>query len=368
MKSNEKMKVLLCSPKNGTGGIASWTNHILNYYSNLDQPDINLRLLSMDRKIYVKEGERSSRRLYYGFVEYSEIIKNICNETKANHYNMVHLVSSASLSLLKDIVILRKMKRRKIETAVHFRFGRIPKLFQHPNWETRLLKKVIKLTKRVIVIDEASYNTLKQQGYNNIYYLPNPVSTAIQPIIDNNPDIERKPRTLLFAGHVIKTKGVFELIEACKQIPDIKLKMIGLVNPDVKKLIDEQVKPDAESWLSMPGNLPFEDVIKEMLSCSVFVLPTYTEGFPNVILESMACGCSIVTTPVGAIPEMLDIHGEEQCGVCVEVKDVDGLRDAIQEMLDNPEYAASMGAKAQKRVNEMYAMPVVWKRLVEIWK
>lgn len=368
MESIKKIKVLLCSPKKGKGGITSWTNHILNYYASLSQPKVDLHLLAMDRKLYVNESLSVFGRLFYGYKDYAEIIKSINRETKQNHYDMVHVVSSASLSLLKDIIILRKMKRSQIETAIHFRFGRIPELFQHPNWETMLLKKVVKLTKRVIVIDEASYNTLKQQGYDNVYYLPNPVSPAIQSIINNNSSIERKPRTLLFAGHVIKTKGVFELIEACKQIPDIKLKMIGLVTPDIQKLIDEQVKPDAESWLSMPGNLPFEEVIKEMLSCSVFVLPTYTEGFPNVILESMACGCPIVTTPVGAIPEMLDIHGEEKCGVYVKVKDVDGLRNAIQYMLDNPEYAASIGAKAQKRVNEMYAMPKVWDNLCAIWK
>jgi glycosyltransferase involved in cell wall biosynthesis len=60
---------------------------------------------------------------------------------------------------------------------------------------------------------------------------------------------------------------------------------------------------------------------------AIFVLPTYTEGFPNVILECMASGCPIITTPVGAIPDMLQFGSTQACGACVDVKDVQGLKN-----------------------------------------
>ena len=44
---------------------------------------------------------------------------------------------------------------------------------------------------------------------------------------------------------------------------------------------------------------------KDYAQADLFVFPSYSEGFPNVILESMAAGCAIVTTNVGAIPQML---------------------------------------------------------------
>ena len=66
-----------------------------------------------------------------------------------------------------------------------------------------------------------------------------------------------------------------------------------------------------------------------LLSASdVFVLPSYTEGFPNVIIEAMAMGKPIIATSVGAIPEMLD----EGCGVVVPPKDADSLQKALQKV------------------------------------
>ena len=81
----------------------------------------------------------------------------------------------------------------------------------------------------------------------------------------------------------------------------------------------------------------------------------------------MACACPIVTTRVGAIPEMLDIAQGDNYGLCVEPKNVAQLKTAIEKMLDDRVYALQSGANAQQRVNALYSMPSVWKQLEDIW-
>lgn len=105
-----------------------------------------------------------------------------------------------------------------------------------------------------------------------------------------------------------------------------------------------------------------------MMACSVFVLPTYSEGFPNVILESMACGCAIIASNVGAIPEMLAINSQKPCGICIEPRNKKELKKAIEFILDHPDIAQEYGKRAKERVFREYSIDSVWLRMVKIWK
>ncbi len=368
---NNKLKVLLVAPYGGVpGGISRWTGHLMKYYNEIGKNDCQLDVVSMGRSTFVNINSNPFYRVWAGVKDYRGIFRNFKNALKQEEYNVMHLTSSASWSLAKDIYMLKYAQKKGVKTVIHFRFGRIPGLFVQNNWEYKLLIKVLKLADKIVVIDQASFDTLADAGYQNVVNLPNPVSPQVSTFVEEHKsNFERTERTLLFAGHVVPTKGVYELVEACKDISNIRLKMIGTLYPGIKdELLKKAEKNGDNSWLEICGERPYEEVLAEMMKCGVFVLPTYTEGFPNVILESMACGCPIVTTPVGAIPEMLDINGPDKCGICVPPQDANALKEAILFMLDNKDYASQCGEKARKRVNEQYSMDIVWTKLLEVWK
>jgi glycosyltransferase involved in cell wall biosynthesis len=368
MQKLSKIDILLCSPYNGgIGGISRWTDHILAYYEQ-NKSD-NLNLSHYYETIPGGNADYSLwKRSIIGVKNYSRIYRGLVKHLQVHNFDVVHFCSSASLSLLKDIILLKAAKNRGVKSVIHFRFGRIPDLYQKRNWECKLLNICIKLADKIVVIDQMSYDTLLKEGYNNIELLPNPLSPKVLEIIEQNKHIEKEERKIVFAGHCIQTKGIFELIEACREIDNIKLKMIGFVSEETRAMLLEKAGENSIIWLKIAGEQDYETTIKEMLSAGVFVLPTYTEGFPNVILESMACACPIVTTKVGSIPEMLDIANGENHGICIEPKNMEQLREAIQKMLNDRKYALKCGLNAQKRVNEIYSMPIVWNELQNIWK
>lgn len=344
-----------------------WAQSIIDYHSS-HSSDVHIQVSSYDRMVRENLGGENGlmKRVWYGVSDYWGAIKNTRNQLKNHYFDVLHLCTSASISLFKDILVLKIAKSRGVRTVVHFHFGRIPELAGRNNWEWKLIQYVMKIANAVVTMDMKSYCALENHGYN-IHYLPNPLSLSIMEQISSyKATTAKEDRKLCFAGHVIRTKGVFELVEACKGIEGIKLHIIGKVTPEMRRDM-EQMAGDSD-WLIFEGEVDHQVVIREMLSSSVFVLPSYTEGFPNVILESMACGCAIVTTPVGAIPEMLDIASSAPCGLCCEPKDVEGLRRNIQFFLDHPVEARQYADRAVKRVNEMYAIPKVWEQLVKIWK
>lgn len=358
------MRILLASPYGGVpGGISRWTEHIMNYYESLSEKHCILELLPMGRSRFVNVNSGKLYRLRSALVDYRKILSSFNAMLKNDKFDVMHLTSSASISLLKDLLMITKAKSEGIRTIVHFRFGRIPELAQKQNWEWRLLARVVRKADTVIVLDKSSYDTLLGAGFTNIEILPNPVSPKVVDIVRRNTDIVREKNTVLFAGHVVRTKGVFELVEACNGLSDVTLKMVGHVEDSMREVLLQM----AECQVDIVGEMPYEDVIREMLRCDVFALPTYTEGFPNVILESMAAGCSIVTTSVGAIPQMLEEEDGNKCGLIISPQNVNELKTALSNMLTDDLLKQECRTNAKHRVTERYSMDSIWKQLLSIW-
>jgi glycosyltransferase involved in cell wall biosynthesis len=89
----------------------------------------------------------------------------------------------------------------------------------------------------------------------------------------------------------------------------------------------------------MLGRLPSERVGTWMRAADVFCLPSYSEGCPNVVLESLSCGCPIVATSVGGIPEICD----DRSSLLVPARDAKSLCVALETSLAKPWDRNSIG-------------------------
>ncbi len=359
-------KVLLCSPKGVPGGISQWTENILACAAG-DSSSVVLEWFYPELK---ESGGISPtsflKRLSRGLRTYIPFITALRKRISENSYDVAHFATSGGLSFLRDYLALKACKKRGINTVVHLHFGRMPQILANGGWEKKLFERIIPYTDRFVPIDNPSYTALTGHGLNNAVNIPNPLSPKVAKLVAAVPDTVRDSRSVLFVGHVIPTKGVGELVDACSRIEDVKLTLLGLYDEETKTDILNRIPESARDRITFMGNRPLEDVIAAMKKCSVFVLPSYTEGFPNVIIESMACACPIIATPVGAIPDMLDANGNA-CGIIVPVKDTDALEKAIKEVIHNPEAAAEMGERAKRRVEELYYIDKVWTQLKELW-
>lgn len=364
------MKVLLVSPYSDklVGGIINWTKYIVNYQRE-HRVDINLTLLNNENATQVFGATNLVKRLFAGIFNYLPILRQFKDKVCNEHFDVAHICTSGSWGLVRDILVVKAAKKKDVRTVAHMHFGRIPQILCSGTWERWLLKRLVSQVDCVAVMDKSSLAALQESGYKNVRFVPNPLSTEVQQLIDGLGEVEREPRKIVFAGHVLASKGVRELIEACREIYQVKLVILGKVSDDAfREQLYQIGGVNSKYWLSIPGNKPFKEVLQEMKSCGIFVLPSYSEGFPNVILESMACGCPIVSTSVGAMPEMLGIDSEKPCGVCVPKQNVEALRDAIIALLSEPKKAKELGENARQRVNEQYAISKVWAQLMEVWK
>ena len=310
-------------------------------------------------------------RILTGVIVYSKLVYQTFNLILQYRPTVLHITSSATLGLIKDIIIIKLAKLLKTPTVIHWHFGRIPELAKIQNWEWKFLKYVVKNSDTSIVIDKKSYETLLAQGLNNVENIPNPIPF----------DIEQKARDIfgqnsirssgkvLFVGHVIRDKGVFELVEACSDIPEIQeLIIIGPYEEDIKnQLITLSKKKKDGNWLKLLGQQNKDYVLYSMEKSQILILPSYTEGFPNVVIEAMAMGCAVIATNVGAIPEMINYGNENTCGICVPPQNAEKLKDAIIELIKNSENAFKMGHSGIEKVLNNYTLDIVVKQYSRVW-
>ena len=145
------------------------------------------------------------------------------------------------------------------------------------------------------------------------------------------PNIKLGPRSnvinskkILFVGTDWKRKGGPDLLEAFRRIrdkhPDAVLNIIGC-KPEI-----------AEQGVNIIGRVARDDIHQYMSEARMFVLPTIHEAFGIVLVEALHFGLPIVSTTVGAVPEMVihDINGFR-----VQPGDVDALANAMDELLSD---------------------------------
>lgn len=363
-----KTRVLFVAPRWGllTGGIGKWACSILGYYNSImDSTDIELIHCVNRRSKQTWGVEGFIKRVITGMSNYLPVIIEVRNKLKQSHCRVVHSCTSCSMGLFRDLIITHLAHKYGAKSVVHFHCGSIPYIMQSSSWQHKYLERLLHKVDWAIVMDRKSHEVLQNKGYVNVKYIPNPLSLETQKLIDEYKSVPRVPGKIVFVGQVLRTKGVMELADACRDIPNVTVEYVGhLPESEFAEALKE--KTNADNFV-LRGAIPYPDVIQEMLSAAMFVLPTYTEGFPNVIIESMACGCPIITCPVGAIPEMLSIESDEPCGICVPSQNVEELREAIEYVLEHPSESATMGERARQRVYAEYSVDKVWEELAEVW-
>jgi glycosyltransferase involved in cell wall biosynthesis len=195
-----------------------------------------------------------------------------------------------------------------------------------------------------------------------IVVLPNPVDCdLIRPPDD---PAQRQAEDVLFLGDFSRRKGVRDLLAAAPAVlqrhPAARFVLAGGAPPaDVAA----QAEPLGAA-VQFPGFVRGADKVRWLQEAALLALPSYAEGLPVAVLEAMAAGLPVVTTPVGGVP---DIFRDGVNGLLTPPGDLPALADALSRLLADADLRQSMGRHNRQQALQQFAVPQYVQCLLEVY-
>jgi glycosyltransferase involved in cell wall biosynthesis len=146
---------------------------------------------------------------------------------------------------------------------------------------------------------------------------------------------------------------MLEVIKAAPLIhrnhPDVRFVIAGEKGSDYPALERLVKKLGAASYIKFAGLISTEEKIQLMQSCALYLQPSRFEGFGLAILESMSCGAAVVTTSVGAVPEVVG-----DTAIQVDVRSPESIAKQVNHLLSDRLLRKQLGENARRRAETIF--------------
>ena len=266
-------------------------------------------------------------------------------------YDIIHFhtVPNISMKIQLPVFLLAKLWRKKI--VLHLHVGN--QLTMKDIIKFRLAHWCMNKADRIILIANTFANFMEEYWYD--------VKTPKTVIYNACEKVESKPyeknnKNILFAGRFTENKAADILIKAFAIIhnkyPDWRLQILAK-GPEEEKCRKMIYKLGLKDKVELPGFVFGDTKANYFRNAGIFCLCSYYEGFPIVILEAWAYGIPVITTPVGALPEVIE---EGKNGYIFKFGDYNDLAEKLDFLIRNEELRLKMSSYGKDFVNDNFSI------------
>lgn len=223
-----------------------------------------------------------------------------------------------------------------------------------PWWQRLLLRYALYHASANIFVSQMEYEAMTRElGVHNAHYIP----LTTEPHLYTPGESQPQELVLTIAGMrkvSAERKCVSEVIRAIPLVlqkhPTIRFVVAGEQGTSYPDLWALTQKLGVEHAVEFPGIISQERKIALMQRCLVYLQPSIYEGFGLAILEAMSCGAVVVSSPVGAVPEVVG-----DTGVLVDGRSPEMIAAAVNQLLDDAIRRHELGQHARQRAKTLFA-------------
>lgn len=345
--------VLMIAPgegKHGGGGIAAYAKMLTEKLNSNFQ---------IKRIITLKENNIFNKIMTLSF----SIIKTLYFLSGKNK-KIAHIHTAEDNSFLRKSIFVRLCKVFNIPIILHLHSASFDIVFENKSEkEKERIRHIFKLADRVVVLSES----WKKWYIQNIEERPPLVIyNGMDDFMTSNDKVSQRKNNVLFLGRLGERKGTYDVIKAFEKVlkkhKDAKLLLGGDGEIDkCKKLVNSLQINESVEFL---GWIDFEKKRDLLNSSKIFVLPSYSEGFPLSILEAMSARLPVVSSFAGGIPEEIE---NSVSGLLIDAGDTEALTSAMCKLLDDKLLCDNIGANARKRYLKYFTLNEVIKDIEDAY-
>lgn len=353
----ETLQVSILTPlgKGGEGGIDRIMDNIRDRHASTSKSAVSLSFLTT-------RGQ-NALALMPGYFIASAIA--LIAKRLTGRIDLVHINLSSHGSVLRKLNLARLCATLGLPYVIHLHGSR----FQH-YWDglndkaSSNLKKMFENATAIYVLGTIWADYIRQKApaiAKSIVILPNATPRHIQ-TADHRAG---RPVRVLFLGAIGQRKGVPDLIAALsllKVSSEWRATIAG--NGDLREAKNLAGQLNLTAQIDFPGWVGPDGVHEMLTNADILVLPSYDENLPMSVIEGMAAGLAILTTPVGATP---DIIIEDQTGLLITPGDVGNLSAKLSKLINDKQLRQRLGKNAQHFHNHNLELSAYVTKLENLW-
>ena len=268
------------------------------------------------------------------------------------HYFYPDGVAAAMLARDLDVPAVITARGSDINLIAQYRLPR------------RMIRWAARRAAAVVAVSQALKDKLVALGVERerIHVLRNGVDLELFHANDRDSlraELELRRPTLLSVGNLLAFKGHGLVIEALSLLPECELVIAG-DGPDRAAFEALARQCGVSARVRFVGSLDQQDLRRYYCAADALVLASSREGWPNVLLEAMACGTPVIATAVGGVPEIVT---SADAGAVVKERSATALARAVRELLARPRERA-----ATRRFAEQFGWDATSKGQLQVFR
>jgi glycosyltransferase involved in cell wall biosynthesis len=289
---------------------------------------------------------------------------------------LMHIPVNSFWAFWKNAAFILMAKAAGMKVVAHLHGGAFHKFYRgNPPLVQLLISRIMRSADVIVALSNWWKSFLLEEVVDttrNVTVIPNSVDLMFADIVGSaSYGAERDAHLVLFVGAIGHHKGVFDILQAVPLVverqPNAYFVFVGTEQAlgeqaQVQKACSEANLGSAVRFL---GQVTGQAKLDVFLKASIFILPSYGEGLPYALLEAMGSGLPVISTPVGAIPELVK---EGRNGFLIQPGDYRALADRISRLLEDRSLRSRMSEANRETIEQHYMPQVAMSRFDEVYR